>query len=263
LQPIFDTAKVLGAILIFDPQKNIFYSNDFERCDKGFLPASTFKIPNSIIGLETGAVLSDSTLFKWNGEKRRLSIWEKDMTFREAFHSSCVPCYQEVARGIGVRRMNHYLNKFGYGNMLADSSNLDVFWLEGDSKITMREQVDFLHRFYNSDLGLSNRTQKLMKELMVIDDNLSYRLSGKTGWSIRNGHNVGWFVGYVETNGNVYFFATNIEPDEEFNMDMFPVIRKEITLKTLQQLEIIPALQVLRVLQEEISESPIRHSKDM
>jgi beta-lactamase class D len=239
VQPIFDSAKVSGAIFVFDPQQNIYYSNDFERSTRGFLPASTFKIPNSIIALETGVVENDSALFKWNGEKRRLKIWEKDMTFREAFHASCVPCYQEVARGIGVEKMNHYLNKFQYGSMLVDSLNIDSFWLEGDSEITMKQQVEFLQRFYNSQLGLSNRTETIMKELMVIEENQQYRLSGKTGWSIREGNNVGWFVGYAEIKNDVYFFATTAEPEVEFNMDLFPLIRKEITMKALGTLGII------------------------
>ena len=74
---------------------------------------------------------------------------------------------------------------------------------------------------------------------MVIEEQDNFRLSGKTGWSIRNGNNNGWFVGYVEKDNNVYFFATNVEPEEEFNMDMFPMIRKEITYKALKQLNII------------------------
>ena len=110
-QSIIDSADVKGTVLIFDPQKNTYYSNDFDRCDQGFLPASTYKIPNSIIALETGVVEDDSTLFKWDGEKRAMDIWERDLIFREAFHLSCVPCYQQIARGIGPERMNAHLKK--------------------------------------------------------------------------------------------------------------------------------------------------------
>ena len=71
-QQILDSANVVGSILVYDLQTDTAYSNDFSRCEIGFLPASTFKIPNSIIALETGVVENDSTLFKWDGEKRRL-----------------------------------------------------------------------------------------------------------------------------------------------------------------------------------------------
>lgn len=97
-QRIIDSANVSGSVLVYNPQNDTYYSNDFTRCDSGYLPASTFKIPNSIIALETGIVGNDSTLFKWNGEKRRLPVWEQDLTFADAFRVSCVPCYQEIAR---------------------------------------------------------------------------------------------------------------------------------------------------------------------
>jgi len=146
---ILDSSLVEGAILIYDSKKDIYYSNDFEWCKKGFLPASTFKITNSIIALETKVVENDSTLFKWNGEKRRLKNWEQDLILKDAFHYSCVPCYQEIARKIGVEKMKKYLNKLDYGKMIVDSTSIDLFWLEGNSKITQFEQIDFLKRFYN------------------------------------------------------------------------------------------------------------------
>jgi beta-lactamase class D len=78
-----------------------------------------------------------------------------------------------------------------------------------------------------------------MKRMIVIEENDNYRLSGKTGWSIRNGNNNGWFVGYLETRNKTYFFATNVEPEQQFNMDLFPMIRKDLTFKALEHLGII------------------------
>ena len=126
-QSIIDSAKVNGSVLIYDSQKDIYYSNNFTWASKEKLPASTFKIPNSIIALEIGIVENDSTLFKWNGKKRFLKIWEQDLILRDAFHFSCVPCYQELARKIGEKNMNKYLAKLEYGNMKVDSTNIDVF----------------------------------------------------------------------------------------------------------------------------------------
>jgi beta-lactamase class D len=125
-----------------------------------------------------------------------------------------------------------------YGEMHVDSSNIDVFWLEGDSRISQYEQVDFLYRFYYDRLALSPRTTDIMKRLMIIEETPSYRLSGKTGWSVREGRNNGWFVGYVETGDNVYFFATNINPGVDFNLELFLVIRRDITMKAFRSLDI-------------------------
>jgi beta-lactamase class D len=233
-QQILDSANVTGAILVFDPAENIYYSNDFTWCETGHLPASTFKIPNSIIALETGVMESDSTVIKWDGVKRRMGEWERDLTLTEAFRVSCVPCYQEIARKIGFERMQAYLIKLSYGRMIVDSTCIDRFWLEGDSKISQFEQVGFLKRFYFSALPISSRTETIMKRMLYIGEDDSVRLSGKTGWSIRNGNNNGWFVGYAEKRDKVLFIATNIDPERGFNMDLFPVIRKEISEKAIR-----------------------------
>ena len=238
-QAIIDSADVEGSIVIYDLKDDKYYSNDFPWAKKGNLPASTFKITNSIIALETGTVENDSTVFKWNGEKRRLKNWEQDLFFRDAFHFSCVPCYQEVARKIGVKNMTEYLNKLEYGSMKVDSTNIDVFWLEGESQISQFQQIDFLKRFYQSELPISERTEEIMKRMMIIEDNNNYTLRGKTGWSIRNGNNNGWFVGYIETRNKIYFFASNVEPKDQFDMDMFQMIRKDLTFKAFEEMGII------------------------
>ncbi len=237
-QSMLDSADLAGSILILDPIKKIFYSNDFEWAHTGKLPASTFKIPNTIIGLETGIIENEKTLFKWNGEKRASKYWEQDLTIKDAFQLSCVPCYQEIARKIGTNQMRTKIEYINYGSMVFDSTTIDQFWLKGNSSITQFEQIDFLQRFYNSSLPISPRTENIMKSLFVIDKNEAYRISGKTGWSINDQINNGWFVGYIELSQDVYYFATNIEPKKNFDMKLFPPLRKEITYKALQLLKI-------------------------
>ncbi len=237
-QQILNAAEVNGVILILDEKNNTYHSNDFERANQGFLPASTFKIPNSIIALETGVVEDENTIFKWNGEKRMLKIWEEDLTFTNALRKSCVPCYQDIARQVGVQRMNEYLGKLGYKNMIVDSSNLDLFWLEGDSRITATEQINFLSRFYHSKLPISKRTEKIVKDMISIDKKPTYHLSGKTGWSIRNDNNLGWFVGYIEKGEEVYFIATNVDPKENFDLKNFAKIRLQVLMEATKILGI-------------------------
>ncbi len=238
-QTILDSADINGAILIFDPAINTYYSNDFIWSKKGQLPASTFKIPNSIIALETGVVENDSTLFKWDGKKRAFKIWERDLTFGDAFKYSCVPCFQEIARDIGVNRMKEYLNKLDYGNIQVDSTNLDLFWLTGVSKISPFHEIDFLKRFYTSKLPIAKRTENLVKKIMILNENPTYKLYGKTGWTSNGNHNNGWFVGFIETKNKIFYFATNIEPNSSFDMTLFSKIRKEVTYQALMEMNII------------------------
>lgn len=239
LHKILEEYDVEGSVLIFDEEADIYRGINFERCDSGFLPASTFKIPNTIIALETGVVSDSGIQFRWNGEKRYLSVWEKDMTLKEAFHLSCVPCYQEVARRIGVERMNSFLSDLSYGNMHVIEDNIDLFWLRGQSKISQLEQIDFLKSLYEGKLTVSPATIQKVKDLMLIEQTSEYSLCGKTGWAIRGGNNIGWFVGWLETRHGVYYIATNIHPRDEHELPDFSIARKEITMKSLREMGII------------------------
>ena len=225
-QAILDSHLLKGSVLVFDHAANNFYSNDFDRSNTGYLPASTFKITNSIIGLETGMV-DTNYIFKWDGKARRLKSWEKDMNLHAAYHASCVPCYQELARKIGTTRMNDYLKKFEYGNMVVVDSSLDKFWLEGPSRISQMQQIQFLIKFYQQQLSVSAQTYAAMEKIMLLEETADYKLYGKTGWSIRDGFNVGWFVGWFQTADKVYFVATNVEPTPEFDMDNFGRVRMQ------------------------------------
>ena len=238
-QSIIDSADVVGSILVYDVQQDIYYSNDFEWAKQGNLPASTFKIANSIIGLESGVIESDSTIFKWDGEEKWLKLWEQDLVLKDAFHFSCVPCYQEVARKIGVKRMNEYLQKLDYGTIKVDTSNIDSFWLVGDARISQMQQIDFLKRLYKSELPISKRTEKIMRNMMVMKENDQYKLSGKSGLSNDQDHYNGWFVGSIELDTNRYLFATNLEPKEGFDQDTFIRQRRDLTFEALKQMSIM------------------------
>ncbi len=236
LQTILDNANLTGSILLFDADSNRFYSNNFEWANQGHLPASTFKIPNSIIALETGVVENDSTLFPWDGNPRRLKSWEQDLIFRDAFQKSCVPCYQEVARKIGYTNMRQYLDTFRYGNILFDSSTIDTFWLTGKSTITQFQQIDFLYAFFHQHLPVSSRTAQIMRRIMLIEEGANYTLSGKTGWSQPDGGNNGWFVGRLKKGNREIFFATNVEPKANASSKGFGKARIEVTHAALRWL---------------------------
>lgn len=240
LQTILDNANVRGSIIISDKNQKTYYTNSIQEAAQSSIPASTFKIPNSIIGLETG-VINKETIFKWDGEERAYSTWEKDLTLKDAFQKSCVPCYQELARKIGVNRMNTYLSKLEFGQMDVNESNIDNFWLIGESNINPFQQIHFLRKFYKNELDISESTSKTMKNILIIDEQPSYTLSGKTGLGIHDGGNTGWFVGYVEKEEKVYYFATKIhQKDQNMSRAKFSPLRKDLTMNALRYLKIIP-----------------------
>lgn len=239
-QVLLDSAQLGGCILVFDPQRQLWHSNDFEYAQKGYLPASTFKIPHSLIALETGVVESDSTLFPWDGTARALNIWEQDLQFHEALRYSCVPCYQQVARKIGALRMRRFLDTLNYGQMVFDSTSVDKFWLTGSSKISPFQQLDFLHRFYANRLPVSSRSEQIVKDMLVLERDDNYTLSGKTGWSIRGERNQGWFVGQLQTKGKAYYVATHVEPKGSFDEAFFLKARKALSVQAFRELGLLP-----------------------
>ncbi len=239
-QEILDEKKVIGSILIYDLSAGRFYSNDFAWAETGQLPASTFKIPNSIVALELGVVKDDSTIFKWDGVERSVKNWNQDLIFRNAFHYSCVPCYQDIARKVGVDRMRTILDKMQYPGMQFSSETIDNFWLMGDSRISPMQQIAFLRRYQAEEIPLSTRTYEILDTMMIVESTAEYTLRAKSGWSVDHGHNNGWYVGYVEKESNVYFFATNIEPVNQEQVDGFVLARIEVTRNALAQLEILP-----------------------
>lgn len=233
IQDIIDSTGVKGCILIYDLDKDQYISNDFDWANKGQIPASTFKIPNSLIALETGVVEDDSTVFIWDGEPKYIKSWEQDLILRDAFRLSCVPCYQDIARRIGVERMQTYVDKLQYGHMDIDSSNIDLFWLTGNSRISPMEQIGFLKKLYENNLPVSKRSLDFVDSMMVIERQHNRTLFGKTGWSNNHSIDNGWFVGYEVTDEGVLFFAANIEPLPSFEMENFAQVRKDIVFDAL------------------------------
>lgn len=208
-----------GAFVLYDLKQNRYVRYNEARCRERFSPFSTFKIPNSLIGLDTGVITDAEFVIKWDAKKYPsfnqdtlpFSAWWQDQTLRTAFKRSVVWYYRELALKVGEKRMKEYVNKLDYGNEDA-SGPLNGFWLRSSLKISADEQVDFLKRFYKEELPVSKRSINILKEIMTLEETPEYKLSGKTGGGpLGEDRYLGWFVGYLETKESTYFFATEIE----------------------------------------------------
>ncbi|MBZ0202016.1 MAG: class D beta-lactamase [Ignavibacteria bacterium] len=228
----FDEYGVKGSFMMYDMNNDKFLYVDSARCMKGFIPASTFKIPNSIIGLETGVIADENFVIPWDG-KSRWKDCDKDLSLKEAIKYSCIAYYQELARKVGEDKMKEFLAKFDYGNKDI-SAGLDLFWLEGGFRISQAEQIGFLKKMYNYELPVSKRSIDIVKNIIVLDSTENYVLRGKTGWGFQDEKNIGWLVGWLETGGNAYFYATNIESEKE--TESFAQSRRTITEKIFRDL---------------------------
>lgn len=223
LKKYFDENKVEGCFGIWDNTQNHFTIYNLGRYrDSTYLPASTFKIVNSLIALHTGKVFSDTVVIPWDGKVRSIEAWNKDMNMYQAFQVSNVGFYQEVARRIGKDTMQYWLDSLKYGTRKI-RSRIDSFWLDNSLKISADEELGLVKKLYFKQLPFDNRSQEMVKRMMLKEDSTNYKLSYKTGWgSLPNGNQLGWVVGWIEENKHVYFFAMNVE-SKDANIDMVKV----------------------------------------
>jgi len=239
LKKYFDENKVEGCFAIMDNASGKFTVHNLARYrDSSYLPASTFKIVNSLIGLQTGKIVNDSMVIKWDGVTRRVADWNKDLTMYEAFRVSSVYYYQEVARRIGKDTMQFWLDSLGYGTRKIKGA-VDSFWLNNTLKVTPDEQLGLVKRLYFDQLPFFKSYQEVVKRAMLFEENTNYRLGYKTGWGFKeNGNAIGWVVGWIEENKHPYFFVLNIEsPDKDFEMGTVRIKMLKDILKHLGFLE--------------------------
>jgi beta-lactamase class D len=237
LKKYFDENGVLGCFAMMDNGTGTFTVYNLSRYrDSAYLPASTFKIVNSLIGLQTGRIINDSMVIKWDGITRSMADWNKDLTMYDAFRVSSVPYYQEVARRIGKDTMQFWLDSLKYGaksdtQRFVIHTPVDSFWLDNSLKVTPDEQLGLIKRLYFNQLPFFKSYQEMVKRAMLFENNTNYRLGYKTGWGFtENKHALGWIVGWIEENNHPYFFVLNIEsPDEKYDMS-------EVRLKMLKDI---------------------------
>jgi len=231
-QKYFDSVGTTGCFGMFDNGQGHFTVYNLPRFrDSAFLPASTFKIVNSLIGLETGRIVNENMVIKWDGVNRfypsgdSAKEWNKDLTMKQAFKVSAVPYYQEVARRIGKDTMQRWLDTLGYGQRYGKfkiGNNIDTFWLDNSLKVTADEELGLVKKLYFDQLPFFKSTQKTVREVMLLEDNANYKLSYKTGWGHReNGHTLGWMVGWIEENKHPYFFSLQVESEKK-DFDLIP-----------------------------------------
>ena len=234
----FQDAKSEGCFVLYDLKRDRYIRYNSNRCKKRFIPASTFKIFNSLVALETKVIADENTVIAWDGVERSFPVWNQDQNMRTAFTRSAVWFYQDLARRIGKERMTKYIQAAGYGNQDI-SEKIDSFWLDGNLRISPEEQIKFLVRLYKNDLPFSTSVMNTVKDIMVIERKDTYTLRGKTGWATNvNGvKNIGWHVGYLERDNNVYFYALNFE-NQDPNFDLV-TIRKKILYDIFQDLQLL------------------------
>ena len=233
----FDENNVKGTFALFNNGNGIFTIYNLDRYkDSAFSPASTFKIVNSLIGLQTGVISNENMVIKWDSIDRGMPEWNKDLTMYEAFRVSAVPYYQEIARRIGKDTMQRWLDSLSYGSEKI-KTKIDTFWLDNSLTITPDEQLGLVKRLFFNQLPFHQINQEIVKKAMLFENKPEYRLSYKTGWvkiDDPQRKHIGWMVGWIEENEHPYFFVLNLESSQD-DFDMVTV-RMKILKDILAQL---------------------------
>ena len=212
----FFEAGTAGTFIGYKVDDYLIIASDKDRSGQPQLPASTFKIANSIIALETGVVGDpDKDVFKWDGVTRSIEGWNKDHTLRSAIAASAVPVYQEIARRIGPERMQKFVDLFEYGNRDI-GGGIDQFWLTGNLRIDPMQQVDFVDRLRRGALPVSKRSQDLVRDILPVTKVGDATIRAKPGLvgAERGQPSLGWLVGWAEAGSQQTVFAMNMDCKE-------------------------------------------------
>lgn len=236
LSAYFSKYGVDGCFVLFDQDANEFIRYNSGLCDTGFIPASTFKIPHSLIALEEGIVEDTTQIIKWDGQERPPKGWNKDQTLKTAMQYSCVWVYVGFAEQIEIEKYNEYIKAFDYGNQNLNGPPT-YFWLEGQLRISANQQIEFLRKFYYYNLSVSKKNIDMVKGIIVLEEEDTYRFSGKTGGGmVSDTDYIMWLVGYLEKDNKVYYYAMNFVSDD-YNKTRHA--RYEIVKDILKELKLI------------------------
>lgn len=242
-QTYFDSCGVEGTIAVYDIKNKKWIVSDTVGLEVETLPASTFKIINLLIALETNTIKDENEIVKWIGSTDTVKYGYRpeiyhDMPVKEAFELSAGWVFVELAKKIGKDTYREYLTKCKYGNKNLSQTELD-FWNFGDFAISPKNQVEFLLSLYEEKLPFSKRNIDVVKNVMITELNEEYIIRAKTGWTRENNINTGWWTGYIETKKGTFIFATRLLQDRKMNRSDFGSCRKEITKKVFRDLNII------------------------
>jgi beta-lactamase class D len=210
LMTIFEHHEVVGTFVLYDAPADRVVTVNRPRAEKRYVPASTFKIANSLIALEAGVVRDENEVIPYGGKPQPFKAWEKDMPMREAISASNVPIYQELARRIGLELYKQWLDRLDYGNRQTGSS-VDTFWLDGPLEISAIEQARFVAALAQQKLLASPRAQGIVCDILHLETTDGRALYGKTGWRFSSTPQLRWWTGWVQRNGKIVAFALNID----------------------------------------------------
>ena len=235
---VFD--GINGCAVIFAPHENTYYFYHQELALIQASPCSTFKIISTLMGLNNGIVSSEQGKMAYSGAQYPIKAWNRDLTLREAFQTSCVWYFRQMIDQVGENAVLGELEELNYGNgdigewngsNINSMADLNGFWLESSLKISPLEQTKVLYNIFEGNTEYQEADIQILKNMMRIEIEGSSEVYGKTGTGI-NGH--AWFVGFSERGIERQYFAVYLDDATAANVNSSRA--KEIALRILEDL---------------------------
>ena len=200
-----------GSFVLYDQATDKWNIYNIDNASTRIPPNSTYKIYDALLGLESGIITPEHSTFTWNGEPCPFDSWESDQDLTSAMHNSVNWYFQAIDSQAGFQSVKTFLQTINYGNQNT-GTNLNLYWTDFSLKISPIEQVELLQNFYQNNFHFDRKNIQAVKNALLLSTTSSGSLYGKTGTGRVNGKDVnGWFVGYIESDNNTYYFATNIQ----------------------------------------------------
>ena len=238
-KPFFEAEGISGATFVLHEigtDRTEVY--DESRAREPMSPASTFKIMNSMIILETGVLPDVDAVVPWDGVDRELDEWNRDHSLRSGIEVSAVWLYQELAQKVGEDKMQQWVTEAAYGNENIGGP-IDSFWLDGDLRISALEQVEFLTRLESGELPFRTETVDAVREILVQESRTDWSWSYKTGLSATADPDLGWLVGTVDNGTSTWVFALNVDL-EQAGSQLDPSVRQTVAREILEAKAVLP-----------------------
>jgi beta-lactamase class D len=242
-EPLFRAERLEGTFVLLDVAGARLTIVNPKLAARGFIPASTFKIPNTLIGLATGVIPGERFALAWDGTRHEREAQNQDHDLASAMRVSVVWFYQEIARRIGRARMQDGVDAFAYGNRDL-SGPIDRFWLDGKLRISPRQQVDFLRKLQARELPMvTDAHARILERLILLEEATTHAYHGKTGTGFEGGRAIAWLVGTTVHEGRPYVYALLVlAPRKEVSRLMD--VRKRLARKLLERYGALPPAAV-------------------
>ena len=223
-----------GSFVLYDTDNNTWSIYNMDYATLRSAPESTYKIYDALFGLEEGIITPDNSFIAWDGTEYPFDAWNADQTLYSAMGSSVNWYFHAIDKKLGTPAIRKYVQDISYGNEIINT-DLASYWMQSDLKISPIEQVELLMEFYNNSFEFTPKNINVVKDSICLFTSENNSFYGKTGTGRVDGQDVnGWFIGFIETNGNTYFFATNIQN----NANATGSNATEITMKILSDMNI-------------------------